>query len=159
MRSVDTLTPYPFWILTAVVIAGFAVLGWMTMRTRARMKKMWGGIHPSGDAADDLLRRAIRAETKIEELEPRLMAAERAARTSIQKMGFLRFNPFQDTGGDQSFSIALLNQKNDGILISSLYMREGTRLYGKEVRDGAARQPLSDEEIKVLKEALSSASA
>ncbi len=147
-------TQYQFWVLAAVVIAGFVVLGWMTLRTRARVKKMWGGMHPSGDAADDLLLRTMRLEAKMEEMEPRLVAAELTCATSVQKVGFLRFNPFQDTGGDQSFSVAFLDQKNDGVLISSLYMREGTRLYAKEITGGAARQPLSHEETKVLNDAM-----
>ena len=90
----------------------------------------------------------------MEEMAPRLATAEATAVTSIQKVGFVRFNPFQDTGGDNSFSVALLDQKNDGVLLSSLYMRDGTRLYAKEVKNGTTRTPLSDEEAEVLKDAL-----
>ncbi len=145
---------YQFLFLTAVMIAGFAVLGWMILRTRARMKKILGGLRPSGDAGEDLLRRTMHLEARMEEMAPRLATAEAAAVTSIQKVGFVRFNPFQDTGGDNSFSVALLDQKNDGVLLSSLYMRDGTRLYAKEVKNGTTRTPLSDEEAEVLKDAL-----
>src|SRR3989338_3715688 len=154
MRLMDIPTPYQFLTLAAIVIAGFAVLGWMTLRTRSRMKKMWGGIAPSGDAMADNVRRIMHLEARLEEIEPRLAATEAATAVSVQKVGFLRFNPFQDTGGYNSFSVALLDQKNNGVLFSSLYMREGTRVYAKEVKNGATRQPLSGEEIKVLEDAV-----
>lgn len=150
------VTQQQFFVLAAIVIAGFTALGWIILRLRDRIKKLSGGIDPSGDAAADLARRAMRLEARMDEMEPRLGVAEDAARTSIQKVGFLRFNPFPDTGGDQSFSIALLDRENNGVVISSLYMREGTRLYAKEVDGSTPRQPLSQEEARVLAEALRS---
>jgi len=72
---------------------------------------------------------------------------------SIQKIGFIRFNPFDDVGGDQSFSIALLDLKNSGILITSLFGREGTRIYSKLVQNGKSESFLSEEEKKALDKA------
>ncbi|OIP23625.1 DUF4446 domain-containing protein [bacterium CG_4_10_14_0_2_um_filter_33_32] len=73
---------------------------------------------------------------------------------SIQKIGFIRFNPFDDVGGDQSFSIALLDLNNDGILISSLFGRDGTRVYSKPITSGKSKYFLSHEEEKALEEAI-----
>lgn len=73
---------------------------------------------------------------------------------SMQKSGFFRYNPFEDTGGNQSFSICLLDAHDNGFIISSLHGREGTRMYAKEVKSGNAVQTLSDEENEVLKTAL-----
>ena len=159
MHFVDIATQYQFLFLTAVMIAGFAVLGWMILRTRARMKKILGGLRPSGDAGEDLLRRTMYLEARMEEMAPRLATAEATAVTSIQKVGFVRFNPFQDTGGDNSFSVALLDQKNNGIVLSSLYKRERTNIYAKEVKAGATHIPLSDEEKNVLEIAIHKPSA
>ncbi len=73
----------------------------------------------------------------------------------IHRVGFLRFNPFKDLGGDQSFALALMDGKADGVVISSLHTREGTRVYAKEIAGGdAAQHPFSDEEQKVIIEAL-----
>ena len=73
----------------------------------------------------------------------------------FQKLGFLRYNPFTDTGGDQSFSLALLDEKGEGIVISSLHSRENTRLYAKKVVSGQVQgQATSKEEQQVIKEAL-----
>ena len=73
---------------------------------------------------------------------------------SIHKIGFLRFNPFPDMGGDYSFAAALLDRDNNGIVLSSLTMREGARLYAKEINKGVSPSPLSAEEKKVLESAM-----
>ena len=73
----------------------------------------------------------------------------------IQKIGFKRYNPFTDTGGDQSFTTAILDETGDGIMISSLHSRENTRLYAKKVEAGKVNnQSLSSEEQEVIKQAL-----
>jgi hypothetical protein len=74
---------------------------------------------------------------------------------SIHKFGVLRFNPFKEVGSNQSFSLALLDGKNNGAVISSLHTREGTRVYAKPIKNGEADGfPLTDEERDVIKEAL-----
>jgi len=55
--------------------------------------------------------------------------------THIQRVGLIRFNPFDDTGGNQSFALALLDDHGDGTVISSLHSRESTRVYGKPVKN------------------------
>ena len=71
------------------------------------------------------------------------------------KVGMIRFNPFKDVGGDQSFAIALLNGKNSGLTISSLYTREGTRVYSKAIIEGQSEKyPLTEEEKKAIEIAI-----
>lgn len=71
----------------------------------------------------------------------------------IQKIGLRRFNPFKDTGGDQSFVLSLVDGSDTGIIISALYSRSGTRWYAKRVINGkGVEHELTDEEKKVLKE-------
>ena len=72
----------------------------------------------------------------------------------IQKVGLIRFNPFKDTGGDQSFILSLVDGKDTGVVISGLYSRSGTRWYAKRVVSGkGVDYELSEEEKKSLKEA------
>ncbi|MBI5045083.1 MAG: DUF4446 family protein [Candidatus Levybacteria bacterium] len=72
----------------------------------------------------------------------------------IQKIGLLRFNPFKDTGGDQSFILSFLDSHDTGLIISGLYSRSGTRWYAKKVIKGkGVDYDLSDEERKALDEA------
>ena len=69
---------------------------------------------------------------------------------AIQKIGIVRFNPFSEIGGDQSFSVALLDENNDGLVITSFYTREGNRVYGKPIKQGVSQYALSKEEIKAI---------
>ncbi|MGK2849068.1 MAG: DUF4446 family protein [Minisyncoccota bacterium] len=79
---------------------------------------------------------------------------------SIHKTSLLRFNPFKDVGGNQSFCVALLDGKNSGVVISSLHTREGTRVYAKPVIAGKAGNfPLTDEEQATIVEAISGKTA
>ena len=72
----------------------------------------------------------------------------------IQKIGLTRFNPFKDTGGDQSFILSLADGNDTGVIISGLYARSGTRWYAKRIVKGKSiEHELSEEEKKVLKEA------
>ena len=73
---------------------------------------------------------------------------------SIQKTALLRFNPFEDMGGDQSFAIALLDEQDNGLIISSLHARDGTRVYAKPIISGKSTINLADEEKRALREAL-----
>lgn len=77
---------------------------------------------------------------------------ESEIRTHIQTLTLKRFNPFSDTGGDQSFLLALLDGNNDGIVITSLHSRENTRFYVKSVKGGVGiDHPLSADEQKIIK--------
>lgn len=74
----------------------------------------------------------------------------------VQKVALKRFNPFGDTGGDQSFSMALLDKRGDGVVLSSLHGRAGTRIYAKPVEGGRpVAYEFSDEEAEVVDLALS----
>lgn len=69
---------------------------------------------------------------------------------SIQKVGVIRFNPFKEIGGNQSFSVALLDGHNDGIVITSLYSRDGNRVFAKPIKKGKSKYLLSKEEKKAI---------
>lgn len=72
----------------------------------------------------------------------------------IQKIGLVRFNPFNDTGGDQSFILALVDAEEAGVVISGLHTRNGTRWYAKKVEHGrGVEHELSLDEIKAIKSA------
>jgi hypothetical protein len=70
----------------------------------------------------------------------------------------VRFNPFEDTGGNQSFALAILDAQGNGIVVSSLHSRTGTRFYGKAITGGRGETALSDEEAEALRLALASGS-
>lgn len=70
---------------------------------------------------------------------------------NFQKIGFIRYNPFDDAGGNISFVLALLNAHDDGVVISSLHGREGTRVYSKFIKKGKSESQLTEEELKAIK--------
>jgi hypothetical protein len=75
-----------------------------------------------------------------------------AMQLHVQQVTLKRFNPFGDTGGDQSFILALLDGNSDGVVITSLHSRENTRFYVKSVSGGVGiDHPLSVEEQKTIK--------
>jgi hypothetical protein len=74
--------------------------------------------------------------------------------THIQKLGFVRFNPFNEMGGDHSFCVVLLDKKDTGFMLTGLHTRERTRVYVKYVKRGKSEYELSKEEVKVLQSAM-----
>lgn len=72
----------------------------------------------------------------------------------IHKVGVVRYNPFNDIGGNQSFVVALLDGDNSGVVITSLHTREGTRIFSKAIFEGgSAEGTLTEEEEKAIKTA------
>lgn len=112
----------------------------------------------SGKKGSDLESIILENNSKIKELEKQTkdlyqQTAEIKAHSlkSIHKVGLLRFNPFREIGGDQSFSLALLDNDNSGTIISSLYSREGVRIYAKSVLKGQTiKYPLTEEEKRAI---------
>ena len=114
----------------------------------------------NGTKASDLegvlfeeIKRLKKAEKNILDLFKVSKNLEKISQKTIQKIGVIRFNPFKETGGDQSFAIALLDADNNGLIISSLFTREGTRVYTKPIESGESKYLLSKEEIEALKKA------
>lgn len=103
---------------------------------------------------ENLLAKVGISEKKIEEILARCEKIESEGRFHIQKIGVLRFNPFKDMGGDQSFVLAILDGHDNGIVISSLHSRSGTRWYAKAVKEGKSQDyELSEEEKETIKKA------
>lgn len=90
---------------------------------------------------------------EVERISQGLENLKKEGKLSIQKVGIVRYNPFSEVGGDQSFSIALLDGNNDGVVVTSLYSREGNRVYGKPVKSGISEYSLSNEEKKTIEKA------
>ncbi len=90
------------------------------------------------------------ATTKAQETDELARRLERAGRAHIQRVGFLRFNPFRDAGGDQSFAVVLADQDGNGVVISSLHNRDVTRVYGKPLAAWESAYPLTEEEQRAI---------
>lgn len=105
---------------------------------------------------EDLQRDTSIAKKDIDNLKLYCDKIQKDGLLHIQKIGLVRFNPFKDTGGDQSFILSLVDGNDTGVIISGLYARSGTRWYAKRVVKGKSiEHELSDEEVRALKEAKS----
>ena len=72
----------------------------------------------------------------------------------VQKTGFIRYKAFENVGSDMSFSLALLDENDDGIIMTSLYSRNESTMYAKSIEKGKSKYELSEEEKKALYEAI-----
>lgn len=89
--------------------------------------------------------------SEIKKIWSEVREIQELSKLNIQKVGLNKFNPFNETGGDHSFSLALLDGYKNGIIITSLHTRERTRVYLKDILSGKSKIDLSEEEKKALK--------
>lgn len=94
-----------------------------------------------------------KTEAHIKKVEESLEGLGKRSLGFVQKIGVVRFNPFSNTGGDQSFALALLDGQDSGIVVLSLHGREGTRIYVKPIKAGKSLYELSKEEKQAIEEA------
>ncbi len=87
---------------------------------------------------------------EFEALKEEVKGLRKQGISSVQRVGIVRYNPFSDVGGKQSFSIALLDGNNNGIVLTSLYSREGNRVYAKPLKNGISEYSLSNEEKEAI---------
>ena len=125
----------------------------MSLAALARRRR--GVRRPSADAIGD----GVAAEelealaARVSSIAQKVEAIETQGARAIQRVGVVRFNPFPDTGGNQSFAVAVLDARGDGVVLSSLHSRQQTRIYLKQVTNGKADTALSLEEAEAIRRA------
>jgi len=122
-------------------------------RLGAQVRAIAGGP-PGYNLERELRQHALAAKNllkRIEELERRLASTEERQAGALQRLGLVRFNAFEDTGSDQSFSLALLDGRGSGFVLTSLYGRSESRMYAKPLLDGKCPYKLSDEEQQAMR--------
>lgn len=143
-------------------ILALAVWAALLQRKQSQMRRRLRAVFDGGtdgldEVLDRLLRRGEEHEKRVEVLAALHRELASLSQRSVQKVGLVRFNPFHDTGGDQSFAIALLDGEGTGVVLSSLHSRTETRIFAKEVAGGRSKHSLSDEEQQAIKSALTPA--
>lgn len=104
-------------------------------------------------APKELAKQVKSLQENLEKTSKELAALQSAHEKSLSKVGIVRFNPFGDIGGDQSFTIALLDSEDSGVVITSHYGKDSQRLYAKPIERGKAEYSLSREEEEAIKKA------
>jgi hypothetical protein len=150
-------------LVVALLAAVVALAAWVallqrsssTLRRRLRAVFGRGGEQGLDEVLDGILKRLERTGERLDALNKLQGDLEGLLRRgTIRNVGVVRFNPFPDAGGDQSFAIALLDAEGTGIVLSSLHARTDTRVFAKPVQNGRSRYPLSDEEQDAIRRAL-----
>ncbi len=139
-------------VLALLALGGVLFLLVRQQRLLNRYRHLMTGT--SGGNLEEILndhiaqvRRVAEQVAAVDALTRRL---EKAAYFSLQHLGIVRYNPFHDTGGDQSFAIALVDGHGNGVVLSSLHARDVTRVYAKPLTRWESSYPLTDEEKQAI---------
>lgn len=149
---------YPVW---AVAVTG-AFFIWLALLTYLvlRQKNFFQELFPKDNSRDirNKFKEVLEAISLFEKenrlLDNRITGFKKESLGNLQNLAVLKYNPYNDTGGEQSFSLALLDGRLNGVVLTSLHSRSGTRTYLKSVKSGKSELELSKEEAQVLKEAI-----
>jgi hypothetical protein len=156
----NSAAPY-LWLFNLLVLI---VLGFLLWRANNRANNVYrildtfvrdtrggeGGL----DALIDRLKRIERDASTLDIIQTAMRELELRQNRSYQSIGLVRFNPFTDMGGDQSFALAIVDSFGNGFVMSSLHGRSATRVYAKTVKRGQAAGTVSTEEQLAIDQAM-----
>lgn len=154
-----TLLLDPIWFQIAVLavmvvlVVGLIIAAYQLYRLKRHYARLIrsGSNENLAKILEKLLDNQEELHKKVQTIQKDLAVVTKESQTHLQHIGFLRFNPFSDTGGEQSFVLSLLDQHKNGVIFTSLHNRDMTRVYAKLLHHGESKDiPLSDEEKEVV---------
>lgn len=111
-------------------------------------------VNVKGESLEDLLLNRLNEVNEVKKdmakLDKSYAEIRQKLSLCVQKVGIIRYNAFEDMGSDLSFAISLLDEKNNGVIFSSIYGREDSRCYAKPIKKGKSEYNLSKEEQKII---------
>lgn len=114
----------------------------------------------SGKNIDEDLKAYIGRVEKVENLNKEIIQycerLDKTVDTCIQKVGMVRYNAFKDVGSNLSFTLALLDNNNNGVVLNGIYSRDNSNIYAKPLKDGKSEYVLSEEEKEAIEKAINS---
>ena len=146
-------------VLSLTALCLFIVLVFLFLQIN-NLKKTFKNLtkESEGKNLEEILNKQLKQlelnENEINNLKQAFEKYKKESRSNLQKIGFQRYNPFHETGGNQSFVLVLLDLDNNGFILSSLHQREVTRVYSKLITNGKSNFKLSDEEKSLLEKTL-----
>ena len=141
---------------SAVLLAFFVWNVYLSCDLR-KIKKRTRSFFASSEAKDleEIIYKQIKKTNEVDVGIKKLIGDNGKIRENmakcVQKVGVVRFNPFGDVGGNQSFAIALLDKYLSGVIILSLYSRDGVKVYSKQIIDGKSEYTFSKEEEEAIR--------
>lgn len=151
---------YSDWVGSA--IAGFLAV-WLLVLSFSvwQQNKFLRSLFPKSGERDirkkfeEIVKSVEDFKGELSDLDSKIEAIKVKGLQHIQRVEFLRFNPYDDTGGNISFTVCFLDNGGSGIVITSLHARSGTRVFGKEILSGKSKKyQLSKEEELVIQNAM-----
>ncbi|MBP3830939.1 MAG: DUF4446 family protein [Clostridia bacterium] len=143
------------FILFISIIISNARINRISKNNKEFMKKLGTGK----DITEDLnsyMDRIIDLEAALSETHTYCRQLENKMKDCIQKIGIVRYNAYSDAGNDLSFAVALLDNKNNGIVFNGIYSREMSNIYAKPVVNGKSKYNITEEENQALEKAINS---
>lgn len=140
-------------ILALVVIIWIGLLTVLILQQSRFLKLLFPkeGTRGIRKKFEEVIGATAEFEKKILEVKKRLDFLEEDGLRHVQRVKLIRYNPYEDTGGDQSFSVCFLDQEGSGFVITSLHTRSGTRVFAKPVSHGkSTKYEFSKEEQEVV---------
>ena len=144
----------PYIIYAGFVLVIIIMIVWIAA-LELRLKKVFRGkkLKDMEEVLRDMGKDLDSIQKFRNELSVYLESVEKRLTKSIRKVHTLRFNPFENSGSNQSFATTFLDDEGDGVVISTLYSREKVGVYAKPIRKYTSEYPLSEEENHVIKSA------
>lgn len=150
------------YFITAALMFLLLIVAALTMalmlkvqKIKRQYEKLLSGVSEQNveEVLIDYLTSTKELESRTKALEVRIGTAEMEAGTHLQNIGMVRYNAFEGVGGEQSFSLALLDDKKNGITITGIFGHSETRVYAKPIEDGSSKYNLSPEELEAISKA------
>ncbi len=142
-------------ILLLSVIIIMAKLSSLNKRYKKFLEKLGNGNNIEEDL-ETYMYRVEKVEKQNAEIANYVKTLDEDLTRCIQKVGIVRYNAFKDTGSDLSFTLALLDEHNDGIVLNGIYSREMSNIYAKPVKNGESSYTMSEEEKMAVQKAINS---
>ena len=139
--------------LFILVIVSYARISKMNKNNKEFMQKLGTG-KDIGEDLNNYMERIIELEQALSETHSYCKQLENKMKNCVQKIGVVRYNAYNDAGNDLSFAVALLDEKNNGIVFNGIYSREMSNIYAKPIADGRCEYNITKEENEALKKAM-----
>ena len=142
-------------ILLLLVITMMAKLSSLNKKYKKFLEKLGNGNNIEEDL-ETYMYRVEKVEKQNAEITNYVKTLDEDLTRCIQKVGIVRYNAFKDTGSDLSFTLALLDEHNDGVVLNGIYSREMSNIYAKPVKNGESSYTMSEEEKLAVQKAMNS---
>ena len=145
-------------IIVNVILIIFCIVNYIKLSKVKKEYKSFMKKLGKGDNIDEMLKEYITNVEKVseqnEELKAKYEKIEEEKTKCIQKVGMVRYSAFKNVGSDLSFALAMLDEKNNGVLLNGIYSTESSNIYAKPVENGITNYTITEEEKEAINKAI-----